>query len=368
MLDDFRQQGIKFRSLTEAIDTETRTGRAMWQMIGVLAELERSLIVERTRAGVKAAQRGGVKFGRKPKLTPNRSANRPLALRRVLHRQHLQPAHPPGLRRACSRFFAWCEDRGLTLTTIRPFDVATYRGPAADPLGVKQQLAAVRMLFDWLITGQVVPFNPAPAVRGPKHVVKTGVTPVLDGKEWRKLIDAIPTETGRDLHDRALIATLTYSFARIGAALKMKVEDLRPKGAGWQIRLQEKGGKEHATPCHHALADVLRAYIDAAGIAEDRKGWLFRTSRGHTATALADQPMTQPDAGRMIRSRAVAVGIHAPIGNHSFGATGITAYLSNGGALEHAQEMAAHESPRTTKLYDRTKERLTQDEVERIRF
>ena len=72
MLDDFKQRGIKFRSLTEAIDTETPTGRAMWQMIGVLAELERSLIVERTRAGVKAAQKRGVKFGRKPKLTADR--------------------------------------------------------------------------------------------------------------------------------------------------------------------------------------------------------------------------------------------------------------------------------------------------------
>src|SRR6202045_296281 len=146
--------------------------------------------------------------------------------------------NPPTRRayaRACSRFFAWCEDRGQTLASIRPFDVATYieglQQTHSAP-GVKQQLAAVRMLFDWLITGQVVPFNPASAVRGPKHVAKTGVTPVLDGKEWRKLIDAIPTETVRDLRDRALIATLTYSFARIGAALKMKVEDLRPKGGG----------------------------------------------------------------------------------------------------------------------------------------
>ncbi len=69
LLDDMKQPGVKFRSLTEAIDTDTATGRAMWQMIGVLAELERSLITERTRAGVKAAQRGGVKFGRKPKLS-----------------------------------------------------------------------------------------------------------------------------------------------------------------------------------------------------------------------------------------------------------------------------------------------------------
>jgi site-specific recombinase XerD len=273
--------------------------------------------------------------------------------------------------RACAGFFAWCEDRGLALTTIRPFDVAAWLKQLQDKLGrpaVKQQLAAVRMLFDWLVTGQVVPMNPAAAVRGPKHVVKTGTTPVLEADEWRKLIDSIPTDTLRDLRDRALIATLTYSFARITAALTMKVEDLRPRGAGWTVRLHEKGGKEHAMPCHHALADALRAYIDAAGIGDDRKGFLFRTSPRHNAKELTDRPLTQANAWLMIRRRAIAAGITAPIGCHSFRATGITAYLANGGALEHAQEMAAHESPRTTKLYDRTKERLTQDEVERIRL
>jgi site-specific recombinase XerD len=265
------------------------------------------------------------------------------------HNAHTRRAYA----RACGRFFAWCEQRGLTLTAIRPFDVAAWVKELDEHSApsVKQQLAAVRMLFDWLVIGQVVPMNPAAAVRGPKHVVKTGKTPVLDAAEWRRLIDSIPTETVRDLRDRALIATLTYSFARITAALRMKVEDLRSKGAGWQIQLNEKGGKQHAMPCHHALAETLRAYIDAAGIAEDRKGWLFRTSPRHNATVLTEQPMAQADAWRMIRRRAVAAGIHAPIGNHTFRATGITAYLSNGGALEHAQSMAAHESPRTTKLY-----------------
>ena len=79
------------------------------------------------------------------------------------------------------------------------------------------------MLFDWLITGQVLPTNPAAAVRGSKRVVKTGKTPVLEGAEWRQLLDSIPTATLRDLRDRALIATLTYSFGRITAALKMRI-------------------------------------------------------------------------------------------------------------------------------------------------
>jgi len=70
LLDDLKKRGVKFRSLTEAIDTETPTGRAMWQMIGVLAELERSMIVERTRAGMKAARARGIHPGRKPSLSP----------------------------------------------------------------------------------------------------------------------------------------------------------------------------------------------------------------------------------------------------------------------------------------------------------
>ena len=149
---------------------------------------------------------------------------------------------------------------------------------------------------------------------------------MLEAEEWRKLLDGIPTVTLRDLRDRALIATLTYSFARVTAALKMKVEDLRPRGAAWSIRLHEKGGKHHTMPCHHALAEALHAYINAAGIAEDRKGWLFRTARGHKGDALSDKPMSQPDAWRMIRRRAAAAGIGAEIGCHTFRATGITAY------------------------------------------
>ena len=135
------------------------------------------------------------------------------------------------------------------------------------------------MLFDWLITGQVVPTNPAAAVRGPKHVVKTGKTPVLDGAEWRKLhrqhSDRDGARSARPRADRH-----PHLFLRAhqrGAEDEGRGSPAAAAPAG-QIRLHEKGGKQHAMPCHHALAEALRAYIDAAGIAEDRKGWLFRTS------------------------------------------------------------------------------------------
>src|SRR5215218_3152462 len=129
--------------------------------------------------------------------------------------------------------------------TIRPHDVGTYIEQLQHQVSapsVKQQLAAIRMIFNWLVIGQIVPHNPASAARGPKYVVKVGKTPVLEAEAWRKLLQSIPTESVRDLRDRALIATLTYSFSRINAALKMKIEDLRPRGASWSIRLHEKGG------------------------------------------------------------------------------------------------------------------------------
>jgi site-specific recombinase XerD len=112
-----------------------------------------------------------------------------------------------------------CDEYGRTLVTIRRYDVASYieaRQQTNSTPDVKQQLAAIRMLFDWLVTGQIVPVNPVAAVRGPKHVVKVGATPVLEAGEWRRLLDAIPTESVRDLRDRALIATLTYSFGGSG--------------------------------------------------------------------------------------------------------------------------------------------------------
>ena len=115
--------------------------------------------------------------------------------------------------------------------------------------GVKQQLAAVRMLFDWLVTGQTVPMNPAAAVRGPKHVVTTGKTPVLYKPEWRKLFDSIPTDTMRDLRDRALIGTLTYSFARVGAALN---EGRRRAAA--RFRLGDPATRKRRQGTHHGLS------------------------------------------------------------------------------------------------------------------
>jgi site-specific recombinase XerD len=271
--------------------------------------------------------------------------------------------------RAVVRFFAWVDHHKIgEIADIEPLHVAAYMealGKDFEKSTVKQHLAAIRMLFDWLVTGQVVATNPAHAVRGPKHVVKTGKTTVLTGEQARELLDSIDTSTVVGLRDRAVISVMTFAFARIGAVVGMRVEDYYPKGKRWWVRLHEKGGKRHEMPAHHTLEAYLDAYIEAAGIRDAGKAPLFHSAAGRTGTLTATA-MHRVDAWRMVQRRAAELGTRARIGCHTLRATGITAYLEAGGTLENAQAMAAHESPRTTTLYDRTGDEITLDEVERI--
>ncbi|MBX9678903.1 MAG: site-specific integrase [Gemmataceae bacterium] len=267
--------------------------------------------------------------------------------------------------RAVERFFSWCEEHELALIDIEPIHVAAYieQHPGSRP-SQKQALAAVRMLFDWLVVGQVLAMNPAASVRGPTHVVKRGKTPVLTAEQARELIDSIDTGTILGLRDRALVAVMVFSFARVSAAVNMRVDDYYQQGKRWWFRLHEKGGKRHEVPAHHAAEEYLDAYLDAAGIVGDKKGFLFRTLGRDRK--LKEAGMSRTDALRMIKRRALAAGLPASTCCHTFRATGITAYLENGGTVEKAQQIAAHESPRTTKLYDRTDDAITLDEIERI--
>jgi site-specific recombinase XerD len=270
---------------------------------------------------------------------------------------------------AARRFARWCESHSLgDLRQVLPLHVAGYieemQRTQSRP-SVKQHLAGIRMLLDWLVVGQVIPWNPATAVRGPRHQVRKGKTPVLSIEEARTLLDSIATTSIVGQRDRALIAVMTYTFARVGAAVAMRVEDFYVQGRRAWVRLHEKGGKRSEIPAHHNLADYLEQYISAAGVREDRKGPLFRGARGHTGV-LGQEPLGQSDVYRMVRRRAKLAGITTEINCHSFRATGITAYLRNGGRLEIAQQMAGHESARTTGLYDRRGDGIALDEVERI--
>ena len=284
---------------------------------------------------------------------------------------------------AARRFSVWCEAHGIArLDAVEPFHVAAFikelEGTSSAPT-VKQHLSALRRLFDWLVVGQVLKVNPAHAVRGPRYVVGKGKTPVLTAEEARGLLDSIETVRTRKppngseceepsligLRDRALIGVMVYTFARVGAALGMKVGDYFIQGRRGWVRLHEKGGREHEVPCHHNLEGYLDTYLEASGIGGDPEGPLFRTVAGRSG-ALTSRSLWQQDAYRMIQRRVRASCIGTRVNNHTFRATGITAYLKNQGTLEVAQQIAGHASPRTTKLYDRRHEEITLDEVERI--
>jgi integrase/recombinase XerD len=271
--------------------------------------------------------------------------------------------------RAAGDFLRWCEGKGIeALGDIQPVHVAAYierlQGERSAPT-VKQHLAGIRMLFDWLVTGQVVASNPAHSVRGPRHSVTKGVTPVLSSEEATALLTGMDVSTVVGLRDRAIIAVMTYTFARVGAVVALAVEDYFPQKKRWWLRLHEKNGKLNEMPCHHKLEEYLDAYIEGAGIAGDRKGPLFRSALGKTAQ-LSPRPVFRGDVWRMVRRRAFDAGIETPIGCHTFRATGITDYLTNGGRIEVAQRMAGHSNAKTTGLYDRRNDDISVGEVERI--
>lgn len=269
--------------------------------------------------------------------------------------------------RAAKRFFAWVEVKGFRLDQVRPVHVAAYiellYRECSVPT-VKQHLAAIRELFDYFVVSQVLEMNPATAVKGPSYSAKKGKTPVLDAEEARQLLAAIDTNSVVGLRDRAIVGLMVYTFARVGALVAMNAEDYYQQGKRWWVRLHEKGGKLHEVPAHHKLEEYLDAYLECLGD-PTRKDPIFRTAKGKTKR-LTGKRMTRRDVYEMVCRRARDAGIGTAVGCHTFRATGITNYLVNGGTLEKAQQLANHESARTTKLYDRRNDKLTLDEVERI--
>ena len=248
--------------------------------------------------------------------------------------------------RAVGQFLAWCEARGLSLDAVSPLHVAAYirTHPGSVPT-VKQHLAAIRVLCDWLVVSQVLPVNPAAAVRGPKHVVTKGATPVLTPAEARKLLEHIDTGTLAGLRDRALFSVMLYSFARVSAVLGMRRQDYFQQGSRGWLRLHEKGGKRHDVPAHHRAAEALDKYVEAAEL-EEPKATLFQSVEP-AGRRLTGRALHRRVVLAMIKRRAAAAELPPSTCCHTFRATGITAYLSNGGNRTHRHLTGHRESRRS---------------------
>lgn len=285
-----------------------------------------------------------------------------------------------GYLRAAYRFFDWCQGIGIGFDGIKPYHVGLYvesllREPdekkRLSPGSVKFHLAGLRQLFDHLVLRQNLAFNPAASVKGPKMSQRSdGRTPELSADEAARLFLSIPAADadGADhlvnLRDRALLATLLFSWVRISAALGMSVKDY----TGDDYRVEEKGGLWRKIPVHSEAAPLMAAYIEAAGLDDFPDSPLFRGTIGGKGRKpkLAQGAFTRQGAWYMIKRRCAAAGLSTEYTNHSFRATGITEFMNNGGQLHDAQIIAGHADARTTKLYDRSEHKVTRNMMERV--
>jgi integrase/recombinase XerD len=281
---------------------------------------------------------------------------------------------------AVGQFCRWCEEHGLQLHTIRPLHVSAYiEGLPLTAPSVKQHLAALRGLYNWLVIKQVVPDNPALFVKGPKFSRQIGITPILEPDQMRKLLDSIPVTREvrisrkhgggvrveadvKGLRDRAIIAIMAYTFARVSAVLKLKRGDYSLQGKRARLRLLEKGNKEKLVWLHHEAEQFLDTYLDAAKISENAAPVFQTLDKLHR---LSGAGISRRDMLRIVKERCAKAELPESICNHTFRGTGIIVFLQNGGSLEAAQDMANHSDPRTTKLYDRRKDLATLGEIER---
>lgn len=277
--------------------------------------------------------------------------------------------------RAAYRFFFWCEARGLRLEQVDPVRTGLYfRGLEAElsAPSVKQELSAVKKLFDFFVVEGVTSFNPAASVKGPSHAPREGKTPELTLDETRKLFDSIKGDTLKDVRDKAVLGVLFYCWVRVGSLCNVNLEDYAYQAQDKSIRFRGKRGKVKRIPLHHKAVEYLEAYLIQADLypeLEDRaqkKAPLFRTLT--RTKALSNNRVDQSTVYRMVRRRAEAADIRTDISPHTGRTTGITAFLAAGGKLEQAQDIAGHADPRTTRLYDHRRRGVERAEIERVQY
>ena len=270
---------------------------------------------------------------------------------------------------AIGQFLNWCQQANFRhLKDIEPIHVAAYieqhSGSAAT---IKQHMAAIRMMFSWLTQKGILAINPAREVQTPKFSRVEGKTPAFSTEEVQKVLESIDINHVVGHRDKAFLATLAYTFARISAVVSLKVEDYFQTGKRSLIRLTEKGGKEKEIPVHHKLEEILDEYLEVSGLKHQSDAPLFPATLGKTRE-LGIRAITRIDGARLLKRRLKDIGIVGNYSPHSFRATGITNYLENGGTLEVAQRIAGHADSRTTKLYDRRGQKVLLEDMERIRY
>ncbi len=269
--------------------------------------------------------------------------------------------------RAVRQFLDWCESQTLALRDITPGSVGEYYDtlPASIPTK-KQQLSALRCFFDRMVIRHAVGVNPAASVRGERYSLTEGRTPQITVDQEKALLASIQTDDIVGLRDRAIVAVLVYTAARIGAVAGLTVGSFAISDSQPFLRFHEKGGKVREIPARSDLAVYLSAYLDEAGLLSAPSiSPLFRRI-DRKGKALTSHAMTADGMGRMLKRRMADIGLPGELSPHSFRVGAITDLLSQGVPLEDVQNLAGHADPRTTRLYDRRQKKVLRSVVEKI--
>lgn len=304
---------------------------------------------------------------RLPSLINRAGTAAQFAYEEFFHGRLRNPATRKAYGHAVSEFLSWCEVRGTTIERIAPAHIGRYLDALPHAVTTKKlRLAALRCFFDALVTRHVVILNPAASVRAERYQVVEGKTPEIGVEQARGLLRSVDVSHVVGLRDRAIIAVMIYTTARVGAVAKLRRQDFYENAGQMCLRFTEKGGKSREIPCRHDLQDYLAQYIAAASLADaDGSSPLFRSTIRRTRL-MTTNGMTAGDIGRMVKRRLRDAGLSDRLSPHSFRVTTITDLLAQGVPLEDVQYLAGHSDPRTTRLYDRRQRRVTRNIVERI--
>ena len=302
-----------------------------------------------------------------PVLIENAGSSARFAWEEFIYGRIRNPHTRAAYERAIRQFLSYCETLNKELPTVSPRDVGSYLdGQDYAPATKKLHLSAIRHFFDTLVTRHVIMLNPAHSVRGERLQVVEGKTPEITVPQARTLMQSFDTSHVVGLRDRAIIAIMIYTAARVGAVAALRHGDFYDLGDQHCLRFNEKGGKSREIPVRHDLQQFIGDYLAAGGMDDsDKSRPLFRTTIRKTKK-LTQNPMAAGDMARMVKRRMKDAGLPSRLSPHSFRVTTITDLLSQGVPLEDVQNLAGHADPRTTRLYDRRKRKVTRNIVERI--
>jgi integrase/recombinase XerD len=269
-------------------------------------------------------------------------------------------------RVAWRSFLAFCSARQLELGKCKAYHVGAWLDQHAGSKSTQRQhLAAVRLLFDSLLMRGVVEYNPAARAKPPKLVRESSRTPVFEQAEIAAFLASIKPNTLKGIRDKAIFSVLLYSWCRVSALTSLRVADYYERSGTRWLRFQEKRGREHELPVHSKAREAIDLWLEACGLCSNAEAPLF-PSFAKDRDRLSSRHLNRRSVLKLVERQADASGLLKKVCCHSFRATGITEYMNRGGTIDVARRIAGHQSSTTTKIYDRSRDRLTLEEIERV--